>query len=61
MKVKWLAQSTFSVYGGNAHDLEGFQIAVGRPYPGFFPFGDFGYGQSAGAGLDCPNDPPLQA
>jgi len=39
--------------------LEQFQVTVDHPYSHFFPFGDLGYGQSVGAGLNCPDNPPL--
>ena len=44
---------------GEPGDLEGFQVAVDGSYSGFFPFGDLGYGQPVGAGLNCPDDSPL--
>jgi hypothetical protein len=39
--------------------LEGFQVAVDGSYPGFFPLGDLGYGQSVWAGFNRPDNPPL--
>jgi hypothetical protein len=39
--------------------LEGLQVAIDRGYSSFFPLRDLCYGQPVGAGLDCPDDPPL--
>ena len=44
---------------GKPGRLERFQVTVDRANPGFFPFGDFGYGQPIGAGFNRPDDPPL--
>jgi hypothetical protein len=44
---------------GEPGDLEGFQVAIDGSDSGFLPFGDFGYGQPVGAGLNCPDDSPL--